>query len=1017
MFDISCRRCCFAEERDETRSGEHGALIESPTRSGKYRFVQLYTSKSFESRRSELVNPPEDSTSVGGLRRTSSTENLEKHVLSPRLVEAISRTTQVVWANTRKQEGLTGRSDIRLQTAVGMPVAVDSAGNMCIVVMFSPNNIQSSDEAMEYLQSLSQSATSSSIPCLLPVSIGSGSHDGGGLFHPLPSTSGIPGASPPSNLLVPQNSLGEGVTARFVSLDDIKNTESHNHELSQAPKDTFGIPMLPAVAELCSGYSAGNVTPDEAMDVFDEASYGIWNTVMDDFFRGMASDDHSVGSVVSDPTLQVVLPDQNLITDARKERLDEFLSAFLSMSVFDIADVWVPATSNGYPECLRHVMSVVSSGMTNNAPIREFERISEHALIKFWTGGIGRAYSSGNPVWSCNPNVFVDAGRASAYETTGIQTVLAVPVFSAKQNLPACVVSCYSLVKSNSVPFVLRFVQQALRLLWEGLDQFEPQNRNVKDNYWRKVNPADLGEMAADLEMQQHFVERKRPHSLIVEGPSEDERTPVLNFKDSRGYAPDVVSRPTHSVLFPNGDVITIPLELTDGDLDHDHSQSMPSDSKADVDVETVQEYLAQAVRSVQDAVPFSDHVSTTANDSKRSHVMPLFSLTSAQTPLGHINTPGSNFAPLPMPRPFPSRVVKANLVGLNGSNHSSDSSGSANITSSLNANRPNPQQLPLDQTGPSPDPLKNGVILNDQFSQDSVVHSGGLVQLASYAMDQHKEQEKLFERQFQQPSYSEPDHVLGLSSKLVTAAGSSNVPSPSDEFFCQLVDSSMSLASMSTCRIIGCTSPALSRRPYCEAHSGNRICEAEGCNKCAQGCTRFCIAHGGGRRCTFPGCDKGARDKFFCAAHGGGKRCRYEGCTKSAVGGSDLCTAHGGGRRCEVDGCDKSAQSSTRFCVKHGGGKKCAQEGCDKVARGRTNFCAAHGGGVRCKLEGCNRVAIGKLQLCRSHGGSSSRARKNRSGEESPGLGEEHFYLPPPSYDISRAAVEPPSVEYTATV
>jgi hypothetical protein len=1005
----------FAGGTDET-PGEHGALIESPTKSGKYRFVQLYTSKSFESRRSELVNPPEDSTTVGGLRRASSSENLQEHVLSPRLVEAISRTTQVVWANTRKQEGLTGRSDIRLQTAVGMPVAVDSAGNMCIVVMFSPNNIQSSDEAMEYLQSLSQSATSSSIPCLLPVSIGNGSRDGGALFHPLPSPpSENSGAQPSANVLVPQNSLGEGVTARFVSLDDIKNTESHNHELSQAPKDTFGIPMLPSVAELGSGYSAGSVTPDEVMDVFDEASYGIWNTVMDDFFRGMANDDYSEGGVVSDPTLQVVLPDQNLITDARKERLEEFLSAFLNMSVFDIADVWAPAASNGYPECLRHVMSVVSSGMSNNESIREFERISEHALIKFWTGAIGRAYSSGNPVWSCNPSVFVDAGRALAYETTGIQTVLAVPVFSAKQSLPACVVSCYSLVKSNSVPFVLRFVQQALRLLWEGLDQFEPQNRSVKDNYWRNVNPADLGEMAADLEMQQHFVARKRPHNLIAGGPSEDERNPVFNYQDSLGQTSDLMSRSTHSVLFPDGDVITIPLELTDGDLDHDQSQRNPSDGKADVDVGIVHEYLAQAVRSVQDAVPFSDHVSTTADDSKRSHVMPMLSSTNSQPPLGPINTPGNTFAPLPMPRPFPSRVVKANVVSLNGSNHSSDSFGSAkNVTSQPS---PHSQQLPMDRIGSSPEVLKNGTGPNQQFSQDPALLSGGLVQLASYAMAQHQEQEKLFERQIQQTSFSDPDHMLGLTSKLITTTCTTGVSSPSDDYFCQLVDSSMSLASMSTCRIIGCTSPALSRRPYCETHSGNRICEADGCNKCAQGCTRFCIAHGGGRRCTFPGCDKGARDKFFCAAHGGGKRCRYEGCTKSAVGGSDLCTAHGGGRRCEVEGCDKSAQSSTRFCVKHGGGKKCAQEGCDKVARGRTNFCAAHGGGVRCKLEGCNRVAIGKLQLCRSHGGSSSRARKDRSGQHSPGFDEERIYSSPSSYDSLRGTSEPPSVEYTATV
>lgn len=58
---------------------------------------------------------------------------------------------------------------MRLQTAVGMPVAMDSDGNMCIVVMFSPNNVTSNKASVEYLKSLCQGATSTSIPCLLPV--------------------------------------------------------------------------------------------------------------------------------------------------------------------------------------------------------------------------------------------------------------------------------------------------------------------------------------------------------------------------------------------------------------------------------------------------------------------------------------------------------------------------------------------------------------------------------------------------------------------------------------------------------------------------------------------------------------------------------------------------------------------------------------------------------------------------------------------------------------------------------
>ena len=143
------------------------------TRKKKLRFLQLYTSQSYENRRSELLTPSDELNDGRNVkvrfRRTSSTEDLQKHALSPRLVNAISRKSQLLWANCQNREGLLGRSDMRLQTAVGLPVAMDTDGSMCIVIMFSPNNLQSNDAAVDYLRSISKSATSTSIPCLLPV--------------------------------------------------------------------------------------------------------------------------------------------------------------------------------------------------------------------------------------------------------------------------------------------------------------------------------------------------------------------------------------------------------------------------------------------------------------------------------------------------------------------------------------------------------------------------------------------------------------------------------------------------------------------------------------------------------------------------------------------------------------------------------------------------------------------------------------------------------------------------------
>eukprot|EP00523_Entomoneis_sp_CCMP467_P012532 CAMPEP_0168787820 /NCGR_PEP_ID=MMETSP0725-20121227/12004_1 /TAXON_ID=265536 /ORGANISM="Amphiprora sp., Strain CCMP467" /LENGTH=167 /DNA_ID=CAMNT_0008838051 /DNA_START=145 /DNA_END=645 /DNA_ORIENTATION=+ len=146
----------------------------------RFRFVQLYTSRSYESRRQDLLNPEEDeyeskhhpekyaqANATGGTILTPE-EQFNHHSNqnnSNGIGSDVKNGSQEQWkpfhkqrkwfgATTKKQEGLIGRSDVRLQTAVGMPVAVDANGNLCVVVMFSPNAIQSTDDAMEYLYSI-----------------------------------------------------------------------------------------------------------------------------------------------------------------------------------------------------------------------------------------------------------------------------------------------------------------------------------------------------------------------------------------------------------------------------------------------------------------------------------------------------------------------------------------------------------------------------------------------------------------------------------------------------------------------------------------------------------------------------------------------------------------------------------------------------------------------------------------------------------------------------------------------
>lgn len=924
--------------------------------------MQLYTSKSYEDRRSMLVSPEKDEESDEQNNKVANNKvAIQKHVLSPQLVNAISSTAQVLWANSEQTGGLLGKSDVQLQTAVGMPVAVDGNGNMCVVVMFSPNHIRNTDDAMEYLQFISRSATSSSIPCLLPV------------FSNDDMRAVIPANNGQQTFL--SASLGDGVTASFVNLEGIHNRS----DLLHAQKDSFGIPMLPGMEPDISGDT----------DAFDDASYGVWNTIMDTAPNSVVSIEKS-----SFPPLV-------------RERMEEFLTAFLSMSVFDAADIWIPREAG-----LCHEVTVLA-----NDSLQDFRDASDGIFIGNWSGAVGRAYASGNPVWSHVPDIIFDRERRHVSEKAGIKTALAVPVAK-------CVLCFYSLVRTDAVPFVLKFLQQALRLLWVGLDNVEkPQ---VGQEIWKEVGPTDLGEMAADLEMHHEFLRKKRPHSSM-DGDEIRDRSESLSIQFdtlARASSENVpLSSNSHFSIEPYHEVATT-TEPTNQALVHPPQQSAIIDD--------VQNHLRDALRAVGNAVPWTP---TNIEGTKRAHIMTREEVSENRTnPVSETYNFPAPDAPLSEQQGSTSQESQFAYVGQQPSAETTPAQLSnycgfvAAPSYDFSQSNGSGQYQPVYQTMQSNPPSnanQGSYQTYDQqhvqsYSVPSQIHSlvpqpgSALPQPAPLQMPQ-----QLPNRIIQAPASGTIAHVNHVPSPQlqpyhqIGASGYNQYQQPSGVVMSQhsyqtqtvlppvpIQSAPMTAAPLATsaepvmtmyyptadelppaptssgggkaCRIQGCCDPAVSRRPYCVTHSGNRLCEHSGCSKCAQGSTRFCIAHGGGRRCTFLGCDKGARDKYFCAAHGGGKRCATDGCSKSAVGGSSLCTGHGGGRRCSIDGCDKSAQSSTKFCVKHGGGKTCIHGGCPKVARGRTPYCAAHGGGIRCKLEGCNRVAIGKLQLCRAHGGGA---------------------------------------------
>ena len=114
------------------------------------RFKQLYTNPTYEDFHSLLVQPTVTNINCS-VNNTS--EDSDKHKFSPIICKSVCEGGQIVWANTCIQEGLTGRVELPLNTAVGLPIC--TVGNdLYIIVLFSVALISPTPAAVEFLFSI-----------------------------------------------------------------------------------------------------------------------------------------------------------------------------------------------------------------------------------------------------------------------------------------------------------------------------------------------------------------------------------------------------------------------------------------------------------------------------------------------------------------------------------------------------------------------------------------------------------------------------------------------------------------------------------------------------------------------------------------------------------------------------------------------------------------------------------------------------------------------------------------------
>ena len=85
-----------------------------------------------------------------------------------------------------------------------------------------------------------------------------------------------------------------------------------------------------------------------------------------------------------------------------QERLEEFANAFLGMSVFDIADAWTVSSYSADGTAHSPVMKCLftTAATESNAEINDFQKFSANCSINPGDGAVGKAYSTGYPVWS-----------------------------------------------------------------------------------------------------------------------------------------------------------------------------------------------------------------------------------------------------------------------------------------------------------------------------------------------------------------------------------------------------------------------------------------------------------------------------------------------------------------------------------------------------------------------------------------------------------------------------------------
>lgn len=447
------------------------------------KFIQLYTSPTYQDFHSLLIRPE-----INSLKSDD-----EKHRISPivsqsyklclltheydlsflQICQGVCDGGQIVWASTLILEGLIGRKELPLNTAVGMPIC-SIGDDLGIMVLFSVEQIAITPNSIEFLGCLSRAASENIAgfiaPSLTtPVSPANveqfigiwdiyeliKKYSSDISFHILPM-------APLQSFFDYQETMTfrDLCSDMDTSVENMQEKESKKLHVAdftefQQKSDTnsydFSGPdlLIPGGKSFRMGFSKGASMNDAVFDDDNGPYFG-------NYLGSECSHD-------SQSNEKIYTIDSRDSYRKSPTRFHEFMIALLGMTIFDVAELWMMSERT---QELHVVAALHRDGL-----MQKWTSVGRNLKLRRGEDIPGQVLETSQPFWDnrYDKKTMNDASkypRSALAAEIGVKTALGIPLPGFKGTCGA--LTLYSRSEVDVEPLIANFVTKAIQLISAG---------------------------------------------------------------------------------------------------------------------------------------------------------------------------------------------------------------------------------------------------------------------------------------------------------------------------------------------------------------------------------------------------------------------------------------------------------------------------------------------------------------------------------------------------------------------